>query len=97
MIRTPFFSMVNLVAGRNVVPELIQDDFTPRAVAAEVRRLLESSAAREEMKAGSPRFAPSSVRRRHRARSGYFRRDALNYLAARATAGVIWYLKIGRS
>ncbi len=40
MIRTPFFSMVNLMAGRRVVPELIQDDFTPRAVAAEVRQLL---------------------------------------------------------
>jgi lipid-A-disaccharide synthase len=51
MVHTPFFSMVNLVAGRRVVPELIQDDFTPAAVAAEVRRLLESPAAREEMKA----------------------------------------------
>ncbi len=48
----PFFSMVNLIAGGHVVPELIQDDFTPAAVAAEVRRLLESSAARDEMKAG---------------------------------------------
>jgi lipid-A-disaccharide synthase len=52
LVHTPFFSMVNLVAGRPVVPELMQDDFTPTAVAAEVRRLLESSAAREEMKSG---------------------------------------------
>jgi lipid-A-disaccharide synthase len=52
LVHTPFFSMVNLVAGRSVVPELMQDDFTPAAVAAEVRRLLESSAAREEMKSG---------------------------------------------
>jgi lipid-A-disaccharide synthase len=52
MVHTPFFSMVNLVAGRRVVPELIQDDFTPAAVATEVRRLLESRAARDEMKAG---------------------------------------------
>jgi lipid-A-disaccharide synthase len=52
MVHTPFFSMVNLVAGRRVVPELIQDDFTPAAVAAEVRRLLDSPAARDEMKAG---------------------------------------------
>jgi lipid-A-disaccharide synthase len=52
LVHTPFFSMVNLVAGRPVVPELMQDDFTPAAVAAEVRRLLESSAAREEMKSG---------------------------------------------
>ena len=52
MVHTPFFSMVNLVAGRRVVPELMQDDFTPAAVASEVRHLLESREAREEMKAG---------------------------------------------
>lgn len=52
MIRTPFFSMVNLIAGRRVVPELIQDDFTPAAVESEVRRLLDSSAVRDEMKSG---------------------------------------------
>lgn len=50
MIRTPFIGMVNLIAGRAVVPELIQDDFTPRKVETEVRRLLESGAAREEVK-----------------------------------------------
>ena len=51
MIRTPFFSMVNLIAGQGVVRELIQGDFTPEAVESEVRRLLESSRARDEMKA----------------------------------------------
>ncbi len=52
MIRTPFIGMVNLIAGKRVCPELIQDDFTPEAVEKEARQLLESSAAREEMKAG---------------------------------------------
>lgn len=52
MVRTPFIGMVNLIAGRLVAPEFIQDTFKPAAVATEVRRLLESSAAREEMKAG---------------------------------------------
>jgi len=51
MVHTPYFSMVNLIAGRHVVTELMQDDFTAAAVASEVRRLLESSSAREEMKA----------------------------------------------
>jgi lipid-A-disaccharide synthase len=51
MIRTPFFSMVNLIAGKGVVRELIQDDFTPETVESEVRRLLDSSSARDEMKA----------------------------------------------
>jgi lipid-A-disaccharide synthase len=52
MVRAPFISMVNLIACRRVVPELIQDDFTPKAVAAQVRYLLESAEGRDEMKAG---------------------------------------------
>lgn len=52
MIRTPFIGMVNLIAGRQVAPELIQNGFTPEAVEAEVRRLLESEPARAEAKAG---------------------------------------------
>ncbi|MGH9737191.1 MAG: lipid-A-disaccharide synthase [Candidatus Acidiferrales bacterium] len=51
MVRTPDFGMVNLIAGRRVAPELIQDDFTPAKVAAEVGRLLDSPEARTEMKA----------------------------------------------
>jgi lipid-A-disaccharide synthase len=52
MIRTPFIGMVNLIAGRRVAAELIQDDFTAERVAAEVRRLLDSPDARAEAKAG---------------------------------------------
>jgi lipid-A-disaccharide synthase len=52
MIRTPFIGMVNLIAGRQVARELIQDDFTAESVASEVRRLLDSSDARGEAKAG---------------------------------------------
>lgn len=51
MVRTPFFSMVNLIAGRRVVPELIQEAFTPEAVAAEARKLLGSASERETMRA----------------------------------------------
>jgi len=52
MIRTPFIGMVNLIAGKRVVPELIQDAFTPEAVEAEIRKLLTSEGARAEVKAG---------------------------------------------
>ena len=52
MVRAPFLSMVNLIAERRVVPELIQDDCTPRAVAAHVRYLLETAEANDEMKTG---------------------------------------------
>ena len=51
MVRSSFIAMVNLIAGRRVVPELIQDQFTSEAVVEEVRKLLGSPAAREEMKA----------------------------------------------
>lgn len=50
MVRTPFYSMVNLIAGKAIVPELIQDDFTAKRLADEVRRLLGSPEAREAMK-----------------------------------------------
>jgi lipid-A-disaccharide synthase len=52
MVRSPFIAMVNLIAGRRVVPELIQDQFTSESVVEEVRKLLESPVARDEMKAG---------------------------------------------
>jgi lipid-A-disaccharide synthase len=43
LVRTKFFSMVNLIAGRAVVPELIQDGFTPARVAQEAENLLSPS------------------------------------------------------
>jgi lipid-A-disaccharide synthase len=43
LVRTKFFSMVNLIAGREVVPELIQDDFTPIRVASAAVSLLPAS------------------------------------------------------
>ena len=43
------YAMVNLIAGRVVVPELIQDDFTPARVAVETLRLLDDGAPRAEM------------------------------------------------
>src|SRR6202011_5125381 len=52
LVRTPFFSMVNLIAERRVVPELIQNDFTPDRVSSEVLRLLREPAARDTLRAG---------------------------------------------
>lgn len=39
-VKVDTFGMVNLIAGRRIVPELIQDDFTPDAVAAEAVSML---------------------------------------------------------
>jgi lipid-A-disaccharide synthase len=52
LVRTSYFSMVNLIAERRVVPELIQKDFTPAKVAEEVLRLLNDPRAREELRSG---------------------------------------------
>lgn len=45
------FAMANLVAGRRVVPELIQQDFTPAAVAREALAILNQPALAERMRA----------------------------------------------
>ncbi|MGA2812587.1 MAG: lipid-A-disaccharide synthase [Candidatus Acidiferrum sp.] len=52
LLRTKFFSMVNLIAGRPVLTELIQDDFTPESAAREMQRLLDSPEARARLRAG---------------------------------------------
>jgi lipid-A-disaccharide synthase len=49
LVNVPFYSMVNLLAGKQVVPELIQSDFTPSKVAGRVEYLLDHPQAREEM------------------------------------------------
>ena len=50
LVRVPFYSMVNLVAGRRIVPELIQREMTPERLAAETLELLDNPAARERMR-----------------------------------------------
>jgi lipid-A-disaccharide synthase len=51
LVKAPFLSMVNLVAERRVVQELIQHDMTAERMAAEALRLLESPEARTSMRA----------------------------------------------
>jgi len=51
-VRTPFLTMVNLVAGRQVVPELIQDDMTADRIASEASKLLDNVDTMQTMRAG---------------------------------------------
>jgi len=51
LVKTKFFSMVNLIAGHAIVPELIQDDFTPQRLASEAESLLSGS------RGGNPRVS----------------------------------------
>ena len=50
-VRVNTFAMANLVAGRQVVPELMQDDFTPDAVAQQALPLLADRRTAEAMRA----------------------------------------------
>jgi lipid-A-disaccharide synthase len=49
LLKVPFVGMPNLIAGRKIVPELLQHDFTAENVARELRPLLEDGPARERM------------------------------------------------
>ena len=52
LVDVPFYSMVNLIAGRAVVPELMQNQMTGENLAREALRLLTGGRERAEMKAG---------------------------------------------
>ena len=51
LVRAPFLSMVNLVAERRIVPELIQHEMTGDRIATEAMRLLQDESGRAAMKA----------------------------------------------
>jgi lipid-A-disaccharide synthase len=50
-VQVDTFAMPNLVAGHRIVPELIQDDFTPERTAEEAIALLTDVSKRDEMRA----------------------------------------------
>ncbi len=58
LIRTRFFGMVNLIADREVAPELIQENFTPQKIASEIGRFL------QPVRAAQARADLAEVRRR---------------------------------
>lgn len=49
LIRVPFLGIVNILAGREIVKELIQGEFTAASVAAELLRLSGNGTARDAM------------------------------------------------
>ena len=50
LLHVPFFNMVNVLAQRKVVPELIQNEYTADKLTAEARRLLEDPARLAQMR-----------------------------------------------
>jgi lipid-A-disaccharide synthase len=68
LVKVDTFAMVNLIAGERLVPELIQDGFTPEAVAREAVSMLTDSARRARVREGLARVrarlgAPGASRR----------------------------------
>ena len=49
LVKVPHVAMANLIAGKRVVPELIQDDFTAANIVQHLRQLLPDGPVRESM------------------------------------------------
>jgi lipid-A-disaccharide synthase len=52
MVKVPHVAMANLIAGKRVVPELIQKDFTAANIVQQLEPLLPDGSARESMQKG---------------------------------------------
>jgi len=52
LVNVPYYSMVNLLAGKALITELIQNDFTAPKVASQVEYLLDHPEARERLMEG---------------------------------------------
>jgi lipid-A-disaccharide synthase len=76
LVKVPFLSMVNLIAGRPVVPELIQHDMTPENLAREAASLLE-----DPLKAAAMRQDLASIKAMLTPRSDPFE-EAASLIAA---------------
>jgi lipid-A-disaccharide synthase len=69
-VKVPRFAMVNLIAGEEIVPELVQHDFTAGKVVARLNEILPDGPARDRMLEGlarvkarlrAPRAAPGAA------------------------------------
>jgi len=48
-VKVPHFAMVNLIAGKEIVPELVQHDFTAEKVVAQLQQIIADGPARDQM------------------------------------------------
>jgi lipid-A-disaccharide synthase len=51
-VKVPYFAMVNLIAGEEVVPELVQQDFSAEKVVTKLNEIIAEGPARNKMIAG---------------------------------------------
>jgi lipid-A-disaccharide synthase len=48
-VKVPYFAMVNLIAGEEIVPELVQHKFTAENIVAEMNKIIPDGAPRARM------------------------------------------------
>jgi len=74
-VKVPRFAMVNLIAGEEVVPELVQHDFTAQNVVARLREILPEGPVRNRMLEGLTEVK-ARLRPPHNAADGLVRHPA---------------------
>ena len=79
LVKIPWLGLPNVLAGREIIREFLQDDAQPDRIAGEVRRLLEDSSTREEQQRAQAAVIASLGER------GAARRAADAILAAQGT------------
>ena len=81
VVKVPHVAMANLIAGKRVVPELIQHDFTAANIVQQIERLLPDGPARQSMmkELGAIREALSARRPAGRAKRGRHRPGGGDY------------------
>jgi len=67
-VKVPYFAMVNLIAGEEVVPELVQQKFTAENVVTELKKIIPDGEPRARM---IERLAAVTARLRHGSRNAH--------------------------
>jgi len=95
LVKVPFLSMVNLIANREIVPELIQQDMTADNIAREAEELIANPA-----RAGRMRAELEAVRLALRGEDDPFERAAdgiVQALSGQSTAQAASFLRSGEN
>jgi lipid-A-disaccharide synthase len=89
-VKVPHFAMVNLIAGEEIVPELVQQDFTTENIVARLNEILPDGPARDRMLEGLARV-------KARLRAPQAASGAAQHPADRAAQAILSLLKRARS
>ncbi len=94
-VKVAHYAMVNLIAGEEVVPELVQQDFTAEKVVAKLQPLLADGPARRRMLEGFARVKDSLRSRDARPAADQAAEAVLALLAEASVGGRVEPMKIG--